>query len=854
MPSISDSDLVRDAKRVHWLPVPILTDAAAATAASSPEHSIDSLIEPDGMSTKTNKGLRNVKAKMQAVARFLSGSKRPVSDAATGVSDKGLPIAGQGVPSIVVACPRGDVVRKQAASRGDVPGTAKEVCVQVGATDGNVERPAIDSLRERLVAQQGIANRPPPPPPPTLPPLPLPKQRDFPPDVLQPMARPPIAVAAKKRYGNGLERGLGLARHGLPRTRTATPHPAHSPAVRLASRPLPPTPAVLPTLSTSLPIAEQQQAQHQPQPQRQQHQQRVCTSDQLPELGLCNHIRPCSEASSKNSENTIADSHVDANLRLERFPSLRRRADGMLLNANRLAEELDSLVTFTAQRRRRQQARSNASSATAAHVADSSNAALYHWRPSDKSARAISPFDHYLQQQQLNEKFQVAAGHTAEPSSLFVEDSSEELESVKRIQNWRVNIMQAPSVLSKVASAHSRCIAQDDGVSSHLTSISRSPLSKNSAAMGGREQKGKVKEAGSQTTSITQAHLIPKIDWDILRDMKVSGAKSVKSSDRQPPPISPLQLGTHHIARLSDSQFDRLARATERSPPSAPIPCEPSTLTVPGNSSRQHLHAAALPTTPTYLLPTHMTEDDRRTSLDTPATTLSVLEKKASQHIDTLDGMIRRHPDQMYRIFKNRPGLLLVVMLRYKVEERISAVPPVVDAAPLVDLAMSRDSTREAKGRDCLSLIEESLIDLRFDDERAEGQQKLQTDQSQYLSLQQRSAAVEQSTQSIDTSQHHTGALGNVGSLSRSPPIPSSSASINAYRTTTIVADEEVEVAELGSRGEAVLQEIILRFEKAGELCSVQQTLIALQDRLMNANTDCSRLRERLSVVSPESP
>ncbi|SJX61345.1 uncharacterized protein SRS1_10337 [Sporisorium reilianum f. sp. reilianum] len=824
MPTISDSDMVRDAKRVHWLPMPILTDTATVNP-SLPSRSIDSLIEPDGTSAKSSKGLRNVKAKMKAVARFLSASKgREVAGGAEGVSAKGIPIAGRAVPEIVVT-PMSEVGREQRpVMRVDAPRPVKEVGVQVGSRGADEDWAAIVSLKERLAGQP--LSRPPPPPQ-----LAMPKQMDLPYAAPPPISLPPMAVTAKKRYGNGPEAGVGMARPELPRTRTATPHPAHPSPVRVVSRPLPPTPAALPARSTSLRLAEQPQQSQQS--QHPQHPQST-RSNQPQGLGLSDLIRPA-KAPSDSSDRTIADTHNDdANLRLERFPSLRRRANPTPLDANRLAEELDSLVSFSEQRRQHHQTTSTASSATAAHVADSSREALYHWHPSDEPARAVQSF---LYQQQETRRVG-GEKRSADASSLYVESSSEEPESVKRIQNWRVNIQQAPSVLSKVASAHSRFHGQDDGVSSHLTSVSRSPLSKNSGEKATRGTRGEVDPQMTPTLKakrITEAEL----DWDAIRQIEARCGVSVKSSDQQP------QLGTHHIARLSDSQFDRLARATEASspPPPAPIPCEPPLSISPSPSSRtsshHHLHPAAPQNTPTHLSHTNISEDDRRTSLDASAaaTTLSVLEKKASQHIDTLDKMIRRHPDKMYRIFKDRPGLMLVVLLRCKVEDRISEVQ--TNITPLMDLTASTPNGKEAQ-RDAISLIEESLIDLRFDDERDAAQPQLSTQQP---------SVEAHSTPSIVISQHHTGDLAD-GFLSH--PIPSASTSTTFYPATTIVADDEGEVAHLGPRSEAALEGIIHRLEQAGELCSVQQTLLALQDRLMSTNADCGRMRERLSAVSSQ--
>ena len=821
MPTISDSDLVRDqAKHVQWHSLPGVTKSTAPKS-SLPLRSIDSLIQPDGASSRSSKGLSNVKAKMKAVARFLSASKgQQESLEVTRFTEKGIPIAGRGVAFIAMTQSSDAELGRQPAIRVDSNNPAREVGIQSRERGGRGNKPALESLRERIVTQQNWQSHPPPPP--RLAPEPLPRPPELA-SVAPHLARPPTAVTAKKRYPPDLESGLLFPRPGEPRpprTRTATPHPAHQNPVCVVNRPLPPAPAALPTRSSSLPIDEQQGRRQQPP-----------TSTSSRGRERVDPIQTHVDAPSNGSDETLTDTHVGDALRLERFPSLRRRANGMV-DAKLLAAELDRLASLTEQRRANHRTRS-ASSITAADIANCSREALYNWRPSDEPAHATPSFNHHEQLKQMK-----PARTSVRSSSLFVESSSKESKSVKRIKHWRMNIIQAPSVVSKVASAHSRFEGEDDGISSHLTSVSRNPLSRKSVERDMR-MKHAEEEGDPQKTPTVRAKRVTHVGYEAAQQDKASPPTSVKSNSNSQHPATRSLLGTNHIARLSDSQFDRLARATEgpAPPPAAPIPEEPS--------FSNHLLPAVSATAPTPIHFECHAQDDRRTSLDAPQTTLSVLEKKASDHIDTLDQMIRRHPDKMSRILKSRPGLMLVVLLRCKVEDRISEVQSRVGdkGAVLVDTT-NMTGRKEEEKRDALSSIEKSLIGLRFDEEEEVSQPAVGQGEEQRMPEDARSVP------SIVVSQHFTGhsQFSAASSITSTAPL---------RPVASVVADQAEEgrigtdtLVEIGPRGEAALETIMHRLEQAGELCSVQQTLIALQDRLMSTTVDCSRLQKRLSSVS----
>ena len=715
------------------------------------------------------------------MAKFLSASKER-DDPEVVVSPKGMPIAGHLLqPDTVAEAERGGADSRQSIW-GDRPVYARNIGVQADTV-----LPVIETLRERLHSQHELLRPPPPPQQPRRP--------------ATPIKLPPTAIVAKKRHPNGPDVGAGVPRPERPRTRSNTPQPARSSAppmppstARLLSRPLPPTPAVpsrsISRLEDELPIDVPQ--------------------DTPGGLGLSNeqgihmmYLRNVAEPS--------VYTHVDATPQLERFPSLRRAK--ALLDAHRLAEELESLASSTSRK-----SRSNLSASTATRIAEFSQEAICHWRPQDEepSASLPAPLSRPRPERPAVQRKTVPLPSTH--SSLYGV-TSEESEEVQRIQQWRVQVKPAPSVVSKVASAHSVVSQSGDDVSSHLTSVSRSPLSKGSGAKSKRDDE----ECDPDQTPTLRAKRVVKLGVEAAHSYKGSRGSGSKRSGSAREPAShtapsidsktSAPLGTQHIARLSSKQFDRLALAAEgpAPPPPTPIP-----------------HEATTP----FLHPTHPTgqrdrDDDRRSSLDAAATTLSVLERKATTHIDTLDAMFRRHPDKMYEVLKKRPGLMLVVMLRCKVEDRLSEV-----ASARVDLAPATSGQR----KDHISLLEESLVELHFDDEMLQPTQKPANEPEDFEELEELRSldlAVEGELPSILVSQHRTGSTAAAASE------PSAAESITGEN-----------LGELGARSEAALREMVTRLEQAGELCSVQQTLLALQDRLLDTRAGCSRLEDRLRIVS----
>lgn len=710
----SDSDILRDAKHVQWRPFPNIPDTAQPSFPSR-----ETLIDPDitSSSTKSGRGMRNVKAKLKAVARFLSYSSKESNDGdGLAVSRKGLPISGQSArqlsePINKVVTPVTHHQYQQAELRNagrqqsqpDPHEGAPRPTRYVSLTPPQLKvepKKVIDTLRERLDDEQQD-RLPPPPPPPTQPPSPL--------------LAPPKAMPAKKRYPSGPEAGIFSPRPTQPRMRSATPHPAMPPpGIRVASRPLPPTPAF----------------------PHQNHQE--------PPRGLGLTLR--GEPATKPQTITFGDIVVNTrneqpHHQLERFPS---KSYALPIDPNKLAEELESLASYNSHRSRRERG-CQAPSPAETLLADSSREAVCHWNPAQNPTFQVWP---------------PVSAHASSNSTSLIAEQSEESEAVQRINQWRVKITTPPSVTSHAVSAHS--FVGEEEVSSHLTSVSRSPLSKKSS------------EDPERTPTLQAKRVV--LGREQVKSYKVSpGKPRTARNGSTSPSAKASNKGTSHIARLSDSQFERLARATEgpSPPPPAPVPVEK----------------------PELLQPNH--DDERRSSLDATGTTLSVLEQKASQHLETLDQMIKRHPNKMMEVFNKRPGLLLVVLLRCKIEDRISEV----QADPVVDLAPTKSDYDKHDGID---LLEESLIDLRFDDEPLQPQ-----------------------VPSIVVSHHQTSS--SVTDLGR--------------------VDAAV-MAELDTGTEQRLEHVVARLEQAGELCSMQHLLVALQERLMGTKDNCRALESRLSAVS----
>ncbi len=208
-------------------------------------------------------------------------------------------------------------------------------------------------------------------------------------------------------------------------------------------------------------------------------------------------------------------------------------------------------------------------------------------------------------------------------------------------------------------------------------------------------------------------------------------------------------------------------------------------------------------------------DGERRSSVDAARTTLSVLEARATPHIETLDAMIRRHPDKMYKLFQKRPGLMLVFLLRCKIEDRLSQVPSLANAEPV--------SKAEATEKD-IDLLEGSLIDLHFD---ADPVQPSAPKQGREVSAVP-SIVISHATGSTPTSTDATPQATQSPHASQSP--------------------------EVRAGSDKTLHEIVCRLEKAGELCTMQHALVSIQNRLINTTDTCTQLSDRLSKVCPPPP
>ncbi len=160
-----------------------------------------------------------------------------------------------------------------------------------------------------------------------------------------------------------------------------------------------------------------------------------------------------------------------------------------------------------------------------------------------------------------------------------------------------------------------------------------------------------------------------------------------------------------------------------------------------------------------------------------------------------------------------------------------------------------------------MDLLEESLIDLHFDDEdprekssnnkEEEGKEAAELAS---LVMSNHAPVIGEYIQEVPdiVVSHHTGSVG----LGFRSPIPSPSYLYDELEHGQDRNQEErLEaaagvVAELGARSERALREMVHHLEQAGELCSMQHILASLQDRLMSTRDDCGRLNERLSTVS----
>lgn len=381
---------------------------------------------------------------------------------------------------------------------------------------------------------------------------------------------------------------------------------------------------------------------------------------------------------------------------------------------------------------------------------------------------------------------------------MFANES--EPEAIKRIRTWRVQITNAPFVLgSQCASAHSGMYT-DGGLSSHLTSISRSPLSK--------DNKSRSQVDDPQKTPVLKPRALPNGGHRRAEEKRHKESRDHRDSrehDAKTNTNGCQGVGTRHIARLTDSQFERLARATEALRTQACI--SPETTSI--------LDGVPESDKPTSHLGIGAEDGERRSSVDAARTTLSVLEARATPHIETLDAMIRRHPDKMYKLFQKRPGLMLVFLLRCKIEDCLSQVPSLTNAEPTANAGATEKE---------IDLLEGSLIDLHFD---ADPVQPSAPKQGREVGVVP-SIVVSHATGSTPTSTDTT---------------PQATQSTNAIQS-----------AEARAGSDKTLHEIVCRLEKAGELCTMQHALVAIQNRLINTTDTGTQLSDRLSKVCPPSP
>ncbi len=181
---------------------------------------------------------------------------------------------------------------------------------------------------------------------------------------------------------------------------------------------------------------------------------------------------------------------------------------------------------------------------TPPRLADSSREAQCGWRPD-----ASPGFPRH-------ETFgQVHAHASSAATSMFANES--EPEAIKRIQTWRVQITNPPSVLgSQCASAHSG-LYTDGGLSSHLTSISRSPLSK--------DNKPRSQVDDAQKTPVLKSRALPngrhRLAEESRRNKEGRSHRELRGRDAKTNTDGCHGIGTRHIARLTDSQSsDSLVR------------------------------------------------------------------------------------------------------------------------------------------------------------------------------------------------------------------------------------------------------------------------------------------------------
>lgn len=822
--NMSDSDLARDAANVEWHTLRYSPNFIETVDVKSSSSSKAVTAEGAG-SSRTNNGLRNVKAKIKAVARLLSSSKSKEVPVGPSISSESLNVGQRSWQANVV--PSGSVVggalrtsRVQASSsfrNCDVPTT------QGSAANEREILPAVRTLRDQVDTQHNVCSCSPPPAPPQNP--------------RSSSLNPNSTTAAISKRKHPLDFATDtLATHPERlRTRSETLKPILHPPPRLVSRPLPKPPVHVAADTAAVKTSPSFE-----------------TFSALNDQPNCFNCGDSSEAGAQNllqesaqpkiALSNLGNTRGDMSREVQRSASLRRAET--VLEVDRLVDELESLATYQSMRGSSKGSgrTSAAGESTATRFADASREAICHWNPAhEQPLPASSRSDDF----QGAERFDL----------LEQAEKCGKWETMHKVNEWRVHVSPPASLLSsKVRSAHSPLPTtgvEEDGTITYVTSVSQSQRP--------RENKEVNHHAGCESdpdkTPTLRAYRITKQGRTSAHVYKPSSANctnlapTLKHKANEPgertskePPTRP-QQGTEHIARLSDAQFDRLARAIEGPsvPPRTPIP-----------------HELYSPLPHSASTPKPNEEHVRRSSIDATGTTLSVLERNASCHIDTLDSMIRRHPDKMYEVLRKRPGLMLVVLLRERVEDRLSEVY----TSPRSKWEGPSSSTSVATERkNGTTLLEESLIDLHFDVEEEKKQER--NDDPQPASRCEPDGLVVGSPEALSRGRkvpslvvtHHTDELihRSSGAPSPTPVRPGNEHTKSRQQGRCQAAAERFEtgaITELGTRTERTLDQIVHRLEQAGELCAMQKTLVSLQDRLMSTNASCSQLRERLSIVS----
>ncbi|PWZ03263.1 hypothetical protein BCV70DRAFT_14245 [Testicularia cyperi] len=156
----------------------------------------------------------------------------------------------------------------------------------------------------------------------------------------------------------------------------------------------------------------------------------------------------------------------------------------------------------------------------------------------------------------------------------------EEIQAIERIKTWRVRIESAPSQLSSMAaSAHSHYEESYSGVSTNLTSVSRSPLKAKVVGADTNEVTPKALKpqrvnvlphsAGAVISAAARSDLACSIATGKSNDVDTVAMTGGISHERLSDgvrstvkPASPVTGGAKHVHRITNSQFDRICGAS----------------------------------------------------------------------------------------------------------------------------------------------------------------------------------------------------------------------------------------------------------------------------------------------------